>query len=340
MSEDKINQPAIRVECLSKHYGKVKAIDDLSFSLKRGHVCGFLGPNGAGKSTTMRILCGLLRASSGRAYVGGVSVAREPMEVKRKIGYMPENNPLPEDMRVLEYLTLRAHLKEIQGRAVSKAVDEAMDVCDLNRTARKRIIGSLSKGFRQRVGIADAILAKPEIIIMDEPTIGLDPHQVIGIRKLIRRLRGEMTLLLSSHILSEMERSCDSIIIMNQGRIVASGAPNALREEFAPTQRLRVKVQGAPELFKENLLMIAPKAKVVESHAINRAEGAMEFIIEMAKPDNLSSKLISTLANHKKLRLLEIAQLNASLEDVFIAATRRGWDELTTIKIAPYSARA
>ena len=190
--------PSIRVENLTRNYGAITAIKNVSFTVNRGEIVGFLGPNGAGKSTTMRILSGIMSATAGSAWVGGISVAQNPHEVKRRIGYMPENNPLPDDMRVVEYLRFRARLKGVPGRKLRATVEEVMETCDLARTARRKIIGTLSKGFRQRVGIADALLGNPEVIIMDEPTIGLDPHQIQGIRKLINNLRGRLTVVLSA----------------------------------------------------------------------------------------------------------------------------------------------
>ena len=321
---------AIKLMELSKRYGSLLAVDDISFDITRGQVTGFLGPNGAGKSTTLRIICGLLQASSGRAYVDGISIANYPLEIKRKIGYMAEHNPLPEDMRVQEYLYYRARLKEIPRAGIKLAVDEAMEVCDLHRSARRRIIGNLSKGFRQRVGIADAILAKPEIIIMDEPTIGLDPHQVIGIRKLIGSLRGKMTLLLSSHILSEMELCCDEIIIINQGRIVASGRTEELRNEFVPPVGIKIQLKGEFTGFKDILLTIAPEAKVMTQSPPD-IEGFSELIIETPSRDSVSEELLKVLADENGFRIREIAQLNGSLEEVFLAATRRGWDEIAQL---------
>jgi ABC-2 type transport system ATP-binding protein len=184
---------AIEVSHLVKTYAGVTAVADISFTVARGEIIGFLGPNGAGKSTTMRILTGYLPATSGSVRICGLSVAQQPDEIKRKIGYMPENNPLPEDMRVSEYLYFRGRLKEVSRRKLGPRIDEVLELCDLKRV-RHKIIGQLSKGYRQRVGIAEAILAEPPVIIMDEPTIGLDPHQILIVRDLIASLRGRMTV--------------------------------------------------------------------------------------------------------------------------------------------------
>jgi len=216
--------PAIEVCRLVKTYGGTTAVNDISFTVARGEIVGFLGPNGAGKSTTMRILTGYLPATSGSVHLCGLPVATRPDEVKRRIGYLPENNPLPEDMRVSEYLYFRGRLKEVSRRQLGPRIDEVLEICDLKRV-RHRIIGQLSKGYRQRVGIAEAILAEPPVIIMDEPTIGLDPHQILIVRDLIAGLRGRMTVIISSHILPEIEVTCDRVLIINQGRVVAQGTP-------------------------------------------------------------------------------------------------------------------
>ena len=201
-------------ERLTKRYGSLTAIEDLTFSVAPGEVVGFLGPNGAGKSTTMRILSGTMAGTSGCASIWGVSVALNPAEAKRHMAYMPENNPLPEDLRVEEYLRLRARLKDVEAGNVDARVNQVMEDCDLVRRASGRLIGQLSKGFRQRVGIADALLAQPKVVILDEPTIGLDPHQILGIRDLIRSLRGQMAVLISSHILHEVV-----VLLFGRGKI-------------------------------------------------------------------------------------------------------------------------
>src|SRR5476649_1503834 len=235
--------PAIEVSRLVKSYAGVLAVNDISFTVPKGEIIGFLGPNGAGKSTTMRILTGYLPATSGNVSICGVSVAAQPDEVKRHIGYMPENNPLPEDMRVSEYLYFRGRLKEVTRRMLGPRIDEVLELCDLKRV-RHKIIGQLSKGYRQRVGIAEAILAEPPVIIMDEPTIGLDPHQILIVRDLIASLRGRMTVLISSHILPEIEMTCDRVLIINQGRVVAQGTPGDLRRELFGRSTYQIEAAG------------------------------------------------------------------------------------------------
>src|SRR5574344_2122533 len=235
--------PAIEASHLVKHYAGVAAVNDISFTVARGEILGFLGPNGAGKSTTMRLLTGYLPASGGSVRICGHNVATEGEAVRRAIGYMPENNPLPEDMRVGEYLYFRGRLKEMPRRKLSPRIDEVLELCDLKRV-RHRIIGKLSKGFRQRVGIAEAILAEPPVIIMDEPTIGLDPHQILIVRDLIARLRGHMTVIISSHILPEIEVTCDRVLIINAGRVVAQGAPAELRRTILGQSLYELELAG------------------------------------------------------------------------------------------------
>jgi ABC-2 type transport system ATP-binding protein len=323
--------PSIHVKDLTRQYGALTAIHKVNFSVNPGEVVGFLGPNGAGKSTTMRILSGIMSATSGSAWVGGICVAQNPHEVKRKIGYMPENNPLPDDMRVVEYLRFRARLKEVPGRKLRASVQEAMEICDLARTARRKIIGTLSKGFRQRVGIADALLGNPEVIIMDEPTIGLDPHQIQGIRKLIDNLRGKHTVILSSHILPEIERSCDRVIIINRGRIVATGSSAELREEFLPGNRFSLIVEGSDTDVAICLAQRGLEASILESTPL--ADNRSQLILRVENEGDLGSQLIQALGKHKDFTLHSIAPRVPNLEEIFLAATKRSWEE--TIETKP-----
>ena len=318
--------PSIRVENLIRAYGKVTAIRNVNFTVNPGEIVGFLGPNGAGKSTTMRILSGIMTANSGSVWVTGIPVAHNPHEVKRRIGYMPENNPLPDDMRVVEYLRFRARLKAVPGNKLRQTVQDAMEICDLARTARRKIIGTLSKGFRQRVGIADALLGNPEVIIMDEPTIGLDPHQIQGIRKLIDSLRGRMTVILSSHILPEIERCCDRVIIINRGRIVACGTSAELRAEFLPGSRFDVELRGGEAVMLKALEAAGIEAKVVSSESAPNDAERFTLLLddEMA---NASPDLISHLTKAKELSLISLAPRLPDLEEIFLAATKRSWEE-------------
>lgn len=316
--------PAIEAHQLTKRFGSVTAISEVTFTVERGTVVGFLGPNGAGKSTTMRILTGLTAASSGRAYVCGISVARDADAIKRCIGYLPENNPLPDDLRVSEYLSYRGKLKGLHGKRLKARIQDAMEVCDLHRKARRKIIRTLSKGFRQRVGIAEAILAEPEVIIMDEPTIGLDPHQIIAMRGLIRSLRERMTVMLSSHILPEIEACCDRVIIINQGRIVANATPAQLHNEFLPGQRLRLQLDG-PTTRIENLLPDVASELQIESVSEADADGFRHYTVRAESTEGLPERLLKILQSNG-VRVRELALIKPGLEDVFLAATKRSWE--------------
>lgn len=316
--------PSITVEGLTKTYGAIHAIRDVNFSIRHGEVVGFLGPNGAGKSTTLRILCGLLPATSGRATVCGVSLARDSKEVRKHIGYMAENNPLPEDMRVVEYLRFRGKLKGLRGRALRERTDEVLELCDLNRKARKRLIGALSKGYRQRVGIADAILAKPQVAILDEPTIGLDPHQVLLIRELLSQLRGHMTIIISSHILSEVEVSSDRAIIMNHGRVVAIGTPEELRKEFVREDVYYLQVAGDAPSIMDRLSQI--DNSITTECGAQDGDGFYQLTLHSRTDTDFSEEFLKVVQSSPGHRVRSLYKRPATLEDVFLAATRRSFD--------------
>jgi len=315
--------PAIEVSHLVKTYAGMTAVADLSFTVARGEIIGLLGPNGAGKSTTMRILTGYLPANSGTVRVCGHSVASEPDAVKRLIGYMPENNPLPEDMRVSEYLYFRGRLKEIPRRKLGPRIDEVLELCDLKRN-RHKIIGQLSKGYRQRVGIAEAILAEPPVIIMDEPTIGLDPHQIIIVRDLIAGLRGRMTVIISSHILPEIEMTCDRVLIINRGRVVAQGSPADLRREVLGGSAYTLVVAGDLVALPALLAGVEPTLKITATGAPDAA-GFATLSLSADRADELGEPVLLALVAHR-YRVRALSRAQPTLEDVFLAATRRTWD--------------
>lgn len=320
---DNAAQPIIEVEHLVKTFGGAAAVNDISFTVRRGEIIGFLGPNGAGKSTTMRILTGFLPASSGVVRICGLPVAIRPDEARRHIGYMPENNPLPEDMRVNEYLYYRGRLKEMPRDKLRLRLDEVLELCDLKRI-RHRIIGKLSKGMRQRVGVAEAILGEPDVIIMDEPTIGLDPHQILVVRDLISGLRGRMSVMISSHILPEIEVTCDRVLIINGGRIVAQGTPAELRREVLGHTRYVLEIAGyIPSLADALGEMDLPLA--VHGAAGPDATGFHTVTLTTTLDNELGEALLQKLAAWGyRVRALRRAQ--PTLEDVFLAATRRSWD--------------
>lgn len=313
----------IEVSHLVKRYGAHTAVHDLSFTVKRGEIVGLLGPNGAGKSTTMRILTGYLPATAGSVRICGIPVASQPDLSKRHIGYMPENNPLPEDMRVSEYLWYRGRLKEVPRARLRDRIDEVLDLCDLKRN-RHRVIGNLSKGNRQRVGIAEAILAEPAVIIMDEPTIGLDPHQILIVRDLIASLRGRMSVIISSHILPEIEMTCDRVLIINGGRIVAQGSPADLRHEIFGHSTYRVELSGDTDALPALLAGLDPTLKVASAEKPG-PDGFSSLVLTAEAGDDLGEKILGVLPAHG-YRVRALARANPTLEDVFLAATRRSWD--------------
>lgn len=321
---------SVVVRRLTKIYGGVKAIDNVSFRIGKGEVVGFLGPNGAGKSTTMRIISGLMPATSGSVSICGESVAINPDAARRHIGFMPENNPLPEDLRVREYLTFRAGIKGVPRSEIRARVDESMDICQLLRKASNKIIGNLSKGFRQRVGIADAILSRPEVIIMDEPTIGLDPHQILAIRALINSLRGKMSVIISSHILPEIELMCDRVMIINQGTIVASGSPESLRKEFISRDKYGISLKADPAKMREMLGRICSGVEIVFESKPDSA-GYYDYILSTDENSDLGCILIREFSKDSALGLREVYHKKPSLEEIFMAATRRSWEQTSEL---------
>jgi len=316
-------ETTIEVEHLTKRYGATAAVNDLSFTVRRGEIVGLLGPNGAGKSTTMRILTGFLPATSGAVRICGHAVASQPELTKRHIGYMPENNPLPEDMRVAEYLWFRGRLKEMPRAKLRARIDEVLELCDLKRN-RHKIIGRLSKGNKQRVGIAEAILAEPDVIIMDEPTIGLDPHQILIVRDLIANLRGRMSVIISSHILPEIEVTCDRVLIINGGRIVAQGSPTELRHEIFGHSTYRLELAGDTLALPLLLLDIEASAKIANLTEPG-PDGFGVVTLTTRNETDIGERLLQELPRHG-YRVRALSRSLPSLEDVFLAATRRSWD--------------
>lgn len=321
---------SVVVRRLTKVYGGVKAIDNVSFRIGKGEVVGFLGPNGAGKSTTMRIISGLMPATSGSVSICGESVAINPDAARKHIGFMPENNPLPEDLRVREYLTFRAGIKGVPRSEIRARVDESMDICQLLRKASNKIIGNLSKGFRQRVGIADAILSRPEVIIMDEPTIGLDPHQILAIRALINSLRGKMSVIISSHILPEIELMCDRVMIINQGTIVASGSSESLRKEFISREKYGISLRVDPSKMREMLGRICSGVEIVSESKPDSA-GYYDYILSTDENSDLGCTLIREFSKDSAFGLREVYHKKPSLEEIFMAATRRSWEQTSEL---------
>lgn len=304
----------IEVSQLTKRFGRVTALDGISFSAPKGEILGFLGPNGAGKTTTMRILTGYMPPTSGSARVAGFDVLEHSLDVRREIGYLPESVPLYRDMTVRGYLDFIAKLRGVEHR--SKRVDEVLAQVGMSERARS-LIRSLSKGMRQRVGLAQAIIHNPKVLILDEPTIGLDPHQVQDMRTLIRELGRTWTVMLSTHILSEAEQLCDRIIIIDRGRIVAEDTPTVLRERLQQGGRLFLRVGGklSPSQIAKRLRAV-PGVSAVE----HSRDG---FTITAANAQDIRAALAAAVTQMPDLELLELRPWAVTLEDIFLELTTR-----------------
>ncbi len=301
----------IRVEELTKDYGLRRAIDSLTFSADKGEIVGFLGPNGAGKTTTMRILCGYMPPTSGKAEVAGFDVVEQSLEVRKRVGYLPETVPLYPDMSVFEYLKFMADLRKLPE--AEDRVDEVLELVHMEERA-DGYIGNLSKGLRQRVGLAQALLHHPEVLILDEPTIGLDPAQIIEVRNMIRAIGKERTVLLSTHILSEAQQVCDRVLIINKGHIVVEDTPDSLRSRLAGAQRVIVKVAGDADGLNSLLTSTAGVLQVGESK-----EGGLE--IEVSPGKDIRPDIARSVVG-AGYDLLELRPVGMSLEDIFLELTR------------------
>ncbi len=323
--------PIVEVLNLKKKYGNIKALKGISFSIGKGEIVGFLGPNGAGKSTTLRILSGLINADSGEAKVCGVDLAEEEGLVKHHIGYLPENNPLPEDLRVIEYLNFRSRLKGLRGSRLKERTKIVLEICDLERKVSERKIGNLSKGFKQRVGIADALLAEPRLVILDEPTIGLDPHQSAITRKMMERLKGEITFLISSHILSEVEACCDRMIILSHGQIVAEGTLHDLQKTFVDKTIFEIVTKGNKIEVQRKIREIDITCELILDDLVD-VTGKRRFSFSTLNGEKSAEKIIRHLFTAKELNVSEFHISRPDLETIFLRATKKNWEEKTLIK--------
>ena len=301
----------IRVEGLTKDYGARRAISDLNFEANQGEIVGFLGPNGAGKTTTLRILTGYMPPTDGRATVAGYDVVSESLEVRKRVGYLPETVPLYTDMTAFEYLKFMADLRKLPD--AEERVDEALEMVGLESRGQS-YISSLSKGMRQRVGLAQALIHHPEVLILDEPTIGLDPGQVVEVRNIIKEMGKQRTVLLSTHILSEAQQVCDRVLIINKGKIIAEDTPQNLQARLVGSERALIRVRGD----SDGLSKVVGKIKGVES-VQGGDDGTVEF--QFAPGQDVRPEVASAVMN-AGFDLLELRPVGMSLEEIFLELTR------------------
>jgi ABC-2 type transport system ATP-binding protein len=307
----------IQVSNLTKRYAGRTAVSDISFHVARGEIVGLLGPNGAGKSTTMRILSSYLPATSGTVRVAGFDVFYESVEVRRRIGFMPENNPLYPEMRVREYLKFRARLKGLGGRRSRERVTTVMEQCGLTDVSR-RIIGQLSKGYRQRVGLADALVHEPELIILDEPTIGLDPHQIRSVRQLIKSLAGKHTVLISTHILPEAEMMCSRMVIMFGGKILAADTPENLQKLMQGSSQIVAEIAARATELNAAFSQLSD----VEKFDVSASEGEFQRCALTPRDGCDLRPAVFALARERGWVLRELTRSRHSLEDIYVQVTK------------------
>ncbi|MCB6615212.1 ATP-binding cassette domain-containing protein [Ruminococcus sp. 210702-SL.1.03] len=305
----------IEVQNLSKHYGDKAAVNNISFTANDGEILGFLGPNGAGKSTTMNMLTGYISSTSGKALINGIDILEDPIKAKKNIGYLPELPPLYMDMTVKEYLNFIYDLKKCKLPRVS----HLKDICGLVKIDHvyNRVIRNLSKGYRQRVGVAQALVGNPPVLILDEPTVGLDPKQIIEIRTLIKKLGKNHTVILSSHILSEVQAVCDKIIVINEGRIVADDTETNLSDKLIGSHILTAKIEGEYESVAKKVLAIEG---VEVCRQVNENEGVIEYRIETEEGRDIRRELFNAMAENGT-PILELRSAELSLEDIFLRLT-------------------
>jgi ABC-2 type transport system ATP-binding protein len=308
----------IEVEHVSKDFNGRRAVDDISFKVEKGEVLGFLGPNGAGKTTTMRIITCYMPSSEGTARVAGYDVFEQSMEVRKRIGYLPENPPLYPEMTVDSYLNFVARIKGARANTRKSQVDESIEKCNLG-DVRKRIIGKLSKGYKQRVGLAQALLNNPEVLILDEPTLGLDPKQIHEVRSLIKSLASTHTVVLSTHILPEVSMTCSRVVIINKGKVVAMDTPEGLAHQAKGAERIALTVEGPLEAVREKLLTVSGVLNVQpESSGKNQTNYTVECTLNSDLRQELAKIVVS-----QGWGLLELRGIPMSLEDVFINLTTK-----------------
>jgi len=306
----------IEVQHLTKRYGRVTAVEDVSFRVERGEILGFLGPNGAGKTTTMRILTGYMPATEGKAIVAGFDVFDQPVEAKRRTGYLPETPPLYPDMSVAEYLSFVAKIKGVPAAERAERIRAVMDRTRISDVSH-RLTSKLSKGYRQRVGLAQALIHNPDVLILDEPTAGLDPKQIIETRELIKALAGDHTIILSTHILPEVSQTCQRVVIINKGRVVAVDTPGNLTARLRGSETMYIQVDAGHADAAAALTRIPGVTRVVES---DRRDGVVGFEVESEKGRDVRRDLARAVVTGG-WGLLELRPMRMSLEDVFLSLT-------------------
>lgn len=315
----------IQVENLVKRYGNHTAVDGLSFTVEKGQIYGFLGPNGAGKSTTMNIMTGYIAASSGTVLIDGHDILKEPLKAKKCIGYLPEIPPLYTDMTVWEYLLFVAELKKVPRKERMDHVEKIIEKIKLTQV-EDRLIKNLSKGYKQRVGLAQALIGYPEVIILDEPMVGLDPKQIIEMRDLIKGLAKEHTIILSSHILSEVSAICDHIMIIAKGKLVASGSPEELQEKMQAKAELEVLVLGEQKQIEKTLQAL----DMVDAYTFEEGKEEGSLLIRISAKDNADiRKELSVALSGAGLPILSMNRMEKSLEDIFLEVTEQEPEEAT-----------
>jgi ABC-2 type transport system ATP-binding protein len=307
----------IEVQNLTKRYGRHTAVDDVSFTIEKGEVVGFLGPNGAGKSTTMNILTGYLSASEGDAFIDGMNVLEDPEAIKRKIGYLPESPPVYPEMTVHEYLSFVCRIKGVPKNEITDRIDSGLDTVGI-REVYRRLIGNLSKGYRQRVGLAQALMGNPDILILDEPTSGLDPKQIIEIRELIRELGADRTVILSSHILPEVSEICRRVLIINNGVIVADGDPSTMGADLFDASQVIITALADEATTRGVIDGITGVSRVEVLNAMEA--GTTEMLVESEKEKDLRESIFSAFSK-KGVSLVGLRVKNATLEEIFLELT-------------------
>ncbi len=306
----------IEVSGLTKRFGSVQALSDVSFKVERGQIVGFLGANGAGKTTTMDIMCGCIGADSGSAKIAGYDIMEQPLEAKKRLGYLPDIAPLHTEMRVADYITFAARLHKVPNSQLVKQVDETLDRLSLG-DVRHRLVGNLSKGYRQRVALAQAIVHNPDVLVLDEPTEGLDPNQILHIRELIKSLAGQHTIILSSHILSEVQNTCDRIIIIHNGTVVQQGSVEELASQAQSGRVYRLRVARNVDQL---LPVLGAIGQIVAPRLVDKVSGELEFGLVKGADEHVVDE-VSKLVVNGGYGLRELALRAHSLEDVFFQLT-------------------